>query len=172
MSPNDTQRRGIRRWLPMPVQSLILFGVWLLLNNSLAPGQLLLAALLALAIPLLVAPLQQAQPPVRRHGLALSYTLKVLYDIVVANFQVAIRVLGPSSRLKPAWIAVPLDIEGALPITLLASTISLTPGTVSAELSEDAKWLYVHVLDLDDEQALIAQIKQRYEQPLKEIFGC
>ena len=172
MNPSAMNRPGIRRWLPMPVQSLILFVVWLLLNNSVAPGHLLLAALRALLIPLLVAPLQQPQPVVRRHWLALSYTLKVLYDIVVANFQVAVRVLGPTSRLKPGWIAVPLDIEGSLPITLLASTISLTPGTVSADLSEDAKWLYVHVLDLDDEQALIAQIKQRYEQPLKDIFGC
>lgn len=172
MSTTHLNRRGLRRWLPMPMQSLILFVVWLLLNNSLAPGHLLLAALLALLIPALVAPLQQPEPVVKNHWLACTYALKVLYDIIVANFQVAVRVLGPRSRLKPGWIALPLEIEGTLPITLLASTISLTPGTVSADLSDDRKWLYVHVLDLSDEQALIAEIKQRYEQPLKEIFGC
>lgn len=161
-----------RRLLPMPTQSLILFGVWLLLNNTVAPGHLVLGAVLALLIPMLVAPMQRRQPRVQRHWLAVTYTLKVMYDIIVANFEVAMRVIGPLKALKPAFVAIPLDIEGELPITLLASTISLTPGTVSAELSEDRKWLYVHVLSLGDEQALIAQIKQRYEHPLKEIFGC
>lgn len=159
-------------WLPMPAQSLILFVVWLLLNNTLAPGHILLGALLALLIPLLVAPLQLPQPRVRRHWLAVRYTLMVLYDILVANFEVAARVIGPMRKLRPALVALPLDIEGALPITILASTISLTPGTVSAELSEDRKWLYLHVLHLSDEEALIAQIKARYEAPLKEIFQC
>ncbi|WP_432697778.1 Na+/H+ antiporter subunit E [Marinobacterium sp. YM272] len=160
------------RWVPMPAQSLILFLVWLLLNNSVAPGQILLGAFLALVIPLLVAPMQARQPRVLKHGLALRYTLMVIYDIVVANFEVAMRVIGPNSALEPAFVAIPLDIEGALPITLLASTISLTPGTVSAEVSENRRWLYIHVLHLDDETALIEQIKTRYEAPLKEIFGC
>ncbi|KEA64253.1 Na(+) H(+) antiporter subunit E [Marinobacterium lacunae] len=161
-----------RRWLPMPAQSLILFIVWLLLNNTLAPGHIVLGAFLALAIPILVAPMQMAQPRVRNHLLALRYTLMVLYDILVANFEVAMRVIGPTRKLKPAFVPIPLDIEGALPITILASTISLTPGTVSAEVSEDKKWLYIHALHTTDEAALVAQIKARYEAPLKEIFGC
>lgn len=160
------------RWIPMPAQSFLLFFVWLLLNNSIAPGQILLGAFLAWTIPLLVSPMQARQPRVLRHGLAVRYTLMVMYDILVANFEVAMRVLGPNSRLNPAFVAVPLDLEGALPITLLASTISLTPGTVSAEVSENQRWLYVHALHLEDETALIEQIKSRYEAPLKEIFGC
>ena len=74
-------------------------------------------------------------------------------------------------RLQPAFVAVPLDIKEELPITLLASTVSLTPGTVSSELSSDHKWLYIHALHVTDEQALIATIKSRYEAPLKEIFA-
>lgn len=161
-----------RRWLPMPAQSLILFVVWLLLNNTLAPGHILLGAVLALGIPLLVAPMQTPQPRVRAHIRAVRYTMMVLYDILTANFEVALRVIGPTKKLRPAFVAVPLDIEGALPITILASTISLTPGTVSADVSEDHRWLYVHVLHLTDEAELIDQIKSRYEAPLKEIFGC
>ena len=159
-------------WLPMPAQSLILFVVWLLLNNTLAPGQILLGAVLALGIPLLIAPTQAPQPRVIRHWLALRYVGRVLWDILVANFEVAMRVLGPTSRLQPAFVAVPLELEGALPITILASSISLTPGTVSAELSQDRKWLYVHALHTEDEAELIRQIKSRYEAPIKEIFGC
>lgn len=159
-------------WLPMPAQSLILFVVWLLLNNTLAPGQILLGAVLALVIPLLVAPLQSPQPRVVRHWRAVRYAGLVLWDILVANFEVALRVLGPSRRLQPAFVAIPLEVEGVLPITILASTISLTPGTVSAEISADRKWLYVHALHVEDEAALVAQIKTRYETPIKEIFGC
>jgi multicomponent K+:H+ antiporter subunit E len=159
-------------WLPMPIHSLLLFIVWLLLNNTVAPGHIVLSAFLSLVIPILCAPLKTEQPHVRRPLLALKYILKVLGDIVVANVEVAILVLGPVRRLQPAFVAVPLDIKEELPITLLASTVSLTPGTVSSELSSDHKWLYIHALHVTDEQALIATIKSRYEAPLKEIFAC
>jgi multicomponent K+:H+ antiporter subunit E len=70
-----------------------------------------------------------------------------------------------------------------MPITILASTVSLTPGTVSAEVypipeslaegeEPTQRYLLIHVLDLKDEEALIKNIKQRYEAPLKEIFQC
>ncbi|MDR9468115.1 Na+/H+ antiporter subunit E [Marinospirillum sp.] len=160
------------RLLPMPTHSLLLLVVWLLLNNSLAPGHLLLGAFLAVGIPLLVAPLQLAQPSSKRPLLAMRQVLLVMGDIIKANLEVALLVIGPLSRMQPGFVAVPLSIERELPITLLASTISLTPGTVSCELSEDRRFLYVHVLNLVDEQELIATIKQRYEAPLKEIFGC
>lgn len=160
------------RFLPMPLHSLLLFVVWLLLNNTLAAGHLLLGATLALGIPLLVARLQLPQPMNRKPWLSIRYFFRVLLDIVIANIEVALLVSGPLSRIKPGFVAVPLDIERELPLTLLASTVSLTPGTVSCDLSEDQRWLYVHVLNLSDEQELIQTIKARYEAPLKEIFGC
>ncbi|MBP0049975.1 Na+/H+ antiporter subunit E [Marinobacterium sp. AK62] len=163
---------SLSKWLPMPLHSLLLFIVWLLLNNTVAPGHLVLGAFLALTIPLLCAPLKTRQPKVLRPLLALRYIFRVLGDIVVANVEVAILVLGPMRKLQPAFVAVPLDLSGDLPITLLASTVSLTPGTVSAEVSEDRKWLYIHALHMTDEQGLIATVKSRYEAPLKEIFGC
>lgn len=159
-------------WLPMPIHSLLLFIVWLLLNNTLAPGHLVLGAVLALLIPIICAPMKTEQPGVKRPFLALLYIAKVLGDIVVANIEVAMLVLGPVRRLQPAFIVIPLDIQAELPITLLASTVSLTPGTVSSELSADRKWLYIHALHVTDEQALINTIKSRYEAPLKEIFAC
>lgn len=157
---------------PMPWQSLILFIVWLLLNESVAPGHLVLASILAVGIPLLLGGAQVHRLTVQKPVKAVLYALKVLGDIVSANFEVAVQVLGPAKRLKPGFLAIPLDITGDFPITVLASTISLTPGTVSAEVSIDQKWLYVHALHLVDEEETIREIKQRYEQPLKEIFGC
>lgn len=162
----------LSRLIPMPVNSALLFIVWLLMNNTLASGHIFLAAVLALAIPLMVQGLQYKHPHIRKPFLALRYSFLVLMDIVVANMQVAILILGPLKKLTPGFVAVPLDIEQKLPITLLASTVSLTPGTVSCDVSADHRWLYIHALNLVDEQALIHSIKTRYEAPLKEIFGC
>lgn len=170
-------------WLPTPILSLLLFLVWLLLNNSLSPGHILLALVLAIVIPLLTNPFRDKQPRVSKLGLAIQHLLLVLYDIVTANIQVAILILGPSKKLTPGFVKVPLDLTQDLPITILASTVSLTPGTVSAEVYpwdesqiEDAstqqRFLLIHVLNLEDEEALIKTIKARYEAPLKEIFQC
>ncbi|WP_020410435.1 Na+/H+ antiporter subunit E [Hahella ganghwensis] len=160
------------RLLPMPMHSVLLLVSWLILNNSVSPGHIVLGAFLAFTIPLLVSGLHTPQPGIRRYGLAVRYALMVMYDIVVANIEVALKIVGPLKNLQPALIAVPMDITNDLLLTVLASTISLTPGTVSAELSEDRKWLYVHVLNLEDEEALIRQIKQRYEKKLREMFEC
>jgi multicomponent K+:H+ antiporter subunit E len=160
------------RLFPMPLHSFMLLLVWLLLNNTVAPSHLVLGAFVAIVIPLLTSNMQDPQPSLHKPLTTLRYILMVVGDIITANFEVALLVIGPSSRLKPAFIAVPLDIEHDLPITILASTVSLTPGTVSTEISEDKKWLYVHVLDLNGEDELIALIKHRYERPLMEIFNA
>jgi multicomponent K+:H+ antiporter subunit E len=112
------------------------------------------------------------RPRIKKPMLAISYVFLVLKDIISANFSVALLVVGPLKKLSPGFVAVPLDIETELGITLLASTVSLTPGTVSAEISEDQKWLYVHALHLENPEELIEEVKSRYEAPLKEIFGC
>ncbi|MCZ2722188.1 Na+/H+ antiporter subunit E [Marinomonas sp. 15G1-11] len=160
------------RLLPMPFHSLLLFSIWLLLNNSVSAGHLLLAFIFAIIIPWGVASMTTERPRIQKPMLAVSYVFLVLKDIVSANFTVALLVLGPLKNLSPGFVAIPLDIESELGITLLASTVSLTPGTVSAEISEDQKWLYVHALHLEDAEELIQEVKSRYEKPLKEIFGC
>jgi len=74
--------------------------------------------------------------------------------------------------LQPGFVEVPLDLRDSFAITVLTSTVSLTPGTVSADVSEDRTRLLVHALHVEDPQALVAEIKQRYEGPIKEIFEC
>jgi multicomponent K+:H+ antiporter subunit E len=160
------------RLLPMPIHSFLLLIVWLLLNNTIAPGHLVLGSFLAILIPLMTSGMQDPQPRFRKPLTTIRYILMVTGDIIVANFEVALLVIGSSKNLNPAFIAIPLDIKHELPITILASTVSLTPGTVSTEVSADKKWLYVHVLNLTDKDELIALIKRRYEQPLMEIFKC
>jgi multicomponent K+:H+ antiporter subunit E len=157
--------------LPTPFHSLLLWLVWLALNDFSA-GHMLLGALLAIAIPLLVSPLSADEPVAKKPLVAIKFFFMVLGDIVVSNIEMVMRVLGPTHKLNPGFIVIPLDLKGELPLTILTSTISLTPGTVSVEFSQDKKWLYVHALHIKSEQQLITQIKQRYERPLREVFGC
>ncbi|MEM0910847.1 MAG: Na+/H+ antiporter subunit E [Pseudomonadota bacterium] len=161
------------RVFPMPLHSVLLLIVWLMINNSVSFGHILLGGFLGIIIPMVCAPLRIPQPTIKRPLKLFTYILMVLKDVIVANIEVALLVIGPMSKIKPGFIAVPLDLDEYLPITVLTSTVTMTPGTVSAEISEDKKTLYVHVLNMpDDENEIIDLIKQRYEARVKEIFGC
>jgi multicomponent K+:H+ antiporter subunit E len=161
-----------RAWLPTPLLSILLLLVWLLLVRSTAFGQLLLGSVLAVIIPLATHRFWDLQPLVGKPVLLLRFVLRVLGDIIVANIEVAWLIANPWRRLRPHFIEYPLMVEKRFTITLLANTISLTPGTVSANLRMDGKTLLIHALDVKDEDALIRTIRERYEQPLKEIYEC
>ena len=166
----------MKQFLVTPFRSVLLLLVWCALHNSFSPIVLLTGVLLAVLLPWATRAFRNRQSPIRSHRRLLQYLLMVLWDIVVANLQVVRVVLRPNKQLKPGFVKVPLDLTEPLPVTILAATICLTPGTVSAELlpvgAEQPTALLLHVLDYSDEQQLIAEIKQRYEAPLKEIFVC
>jgi multicomponent K+:H+ antiporter subunit E len=162
----------LTRWLPHPVASFFILVVWLALHSSLAPLHLLSGAVLAVLIPLLLNRALDDPVTIRRPGVALSLATVVVWDIIVANLAVTRRVLGPLARLNPGFIEVPLDLGHPDAGALLASIIAITPGTVVADIDDARTRILVHVLDLDDPAELIAEIKHRYERPLKEIFGC
>ena len=161
----------MRRLLPHPWITLMLLLVWLALNNTLAPAHIVLGALLALAIPLATTSLVPGSwPTLRRPDVIVRLMLAVLYDIVMSNIEVARRVLGPESAIRPGFIKVPLDLTDDWAITALAGIITMTPGTLTADIAVDRSHLLVHAFHIDDAQALIASIKTRYEAPLQEIF--
>jgi multicomponent K+:H+ antiporter subunit E len=158
------------RLLPHPLLTPALAAVWLLLNNSAAPGHILLGLLLGWLIPLFTLRFWPEAIRIHKPLTLLRFAALVLSDIVLANLAVARRILGNPARLRPAFIEVPLELRSDLAISLLANTICLTPGTVSARLSEDRRTLLVHALDAPDPDAVRDQIKARYEAPLKEVF--
>lgn len=162
----------MKNWLPQPLFSLCLWLIWLLLGNTLAPGQVLLGALLALILPLFTVRFWPDRPRLRHPLKLVRYIAVLLWDIVVANLVVARLILGPTRKLRPAFIRLPLDLCSEFAIVVLANTISLTPGTVSADLSLDRRSLLIHALDVEDEAQTIAHLKRRYERPLQEIFEC
>jgi multicomponent K+:H+ antiporter subunit E len=160
------------RLLPQPLVSLALLSAWLLAHNSIAPGTALLGAVLAVVLPLWTARFWPEYPKRVRYGKLLRLLAVVSFDIVIANVRIAILILGPRRRIHPRFIAVPLVLTSPFSITLLASIISLTPGTVSSNLSGDRRTLLVHGLAVHDADEAVRHIRRRYEQPLLEIFGC
>lgn len=158
------------RLLPHPLLTPILAAVWLLLNNSLAPGHVVLGLILGWAIPWFTLRFWPERVCIRRPLTLLRFFAVVLYDIIVANLIIARRILGRPEHLRPAFVTVPLDLQSDLAISLLANTICLTPGTVSARLAPDRRSLLVHGLHVPDGDDLVASIKARYEAPLKEVF--
>ncbi len=164
-------KRLVRRILPNPLLSLLLVVVWCLLVDSVKPGTLVLAAILGLVIPVIIAPYWPDRPRMPRLGRLLVYGLIAVWDIVVANVVVAWLVLFRSNRnMRTHWVVIPLDLTAPEAITILAGTITLTPGTVSADLSDDGRCLLVHALDTADAEEEARGIKDRYERRLKEIF--
>ena len=161
----------VARVLPHPLLTLMVTVVWLLLLNDLSPGGLLFGILLGVTVPQLTAAFWPQRPRVRRPLTIIEYALVVLWDIAVANVKVAyLVVFKTNSQLRPHFIVIPLEIYSPEAITVLASTITMTPGTVSADLSADGRSLLVHCLDTGDPEGEVSGIKQRYEARLKEIF--
>jgi multicomponent K+:H+ antiporter subunit E len=159
------------RALPQPLMSIVLLIVWLLAHNAVTPGLTLLGVLLAVGIPLVTARFWPDYPQRVNYAAVGRLTIVVLFDILVANVRVARLILGRRSRLRPRFFAVPVMLPPGLPVTLLAGIISLTPGTVSTELSADQRSLLVHGLDVGDVDSAIAKIKNRYERPLARVFS-
>ena len=161
----------VSRLLPHPLLSLTLVLVWLGLVNTVTLGNLILGSIFGLVVPLLTSPYWPDRPRIRRPVKVVEYILVVLWDIVVANVQVALIILFKrNSTITSRWITVPLQLTSAEAITVLAGTITMTPGTVSASLSADAGAILVHCLHTDDPDAVRDQIKLRYERRLMEIF--
>ena len=157
-------------WLPHPLLSLLLLVLWLLLNNTATPGHLVLGSFFGIIIPLFTRRFWPERLAVGRAAATLQLAGRVILDIIKANFSVAKVVLGPKHAVRPMFVQVPLDVASDFPISLLASVISLTPGTVSADIDIENRCLLVHALSTEEPDALVLQIKTRYETLIKEIF--
>lgn len=159
------------RFFPHPTLSVVVALIWLALANDLSLGNLVLAAILGWVIPKITSVYWPDTPRIRHPVAIFQYLAVVFYDIILSNLQVAYLVLfRRGASLRSRYVTVPLDLRTAEAITVLAGTITLTPGTVTADLSADGRALLVHCLETDDEAATVAGIKERYERRLKEIF--
>lgn len=157
-------------FLPHPILSFILILIWLFLNSTVAIGHIVLGTILAILIPLFTSNFWEKNVSIGSPLTLLKFIFIVAYDIIISNLTVARQVIDSNDKLNPKFFNLPLDVKHPLAISTLASTISLTPGTVSCDLSEDRTYLIIHGLVIDDENETIKDIKKRYEAPLMEVF--
>ena len=151
--------------------SALLFVVWLLLNQSVSPGTLLMGAVLAVLVPLGTKSLRPGSVTMRKPLVAFKLWAIVMRDFVRSNIRVATLILTRRPRDIPSgFLQVPLDMRDPHALALLAMILCLTPGTAWAEVSRDRSMLLLHVFEIVDADAMVAMIKQRYEHPLMEIF--
>ena len=161
----------MRRWIPSLPLAAGLWALWLLLNDSLSPGHLLLGLVLALVVGRLVARVRPAGPRLRHPLVLARLVMRVGGDVVRSALEVAATILRSRVRPpRPAFVKVPLELRDAHGLAALAMITAVVPGTIWCELSTDRSELLLHVFDLEDEAAFIADYRTRYEIPLREIF--
>jgi multicomponent K+:H+ antiporter subunit E len=162
----------MKRFIPSPWLSLGIFGGWLLLTRSMSAGQILLGLLVALVMPLLMAPLRPTPGALHRPGALVPLILRVGRDVLRSAIDVAVGVARSRRNLpRGRFVVVPLDLRNVHGLAALSMITAVIPGTVWCELAPDCAALLLHVFDLEDEAAFIAHYKADYELPLKEIFG-
>jgi multicomponent K+:H+ antiporter subunit E len=175
-APLEPPAPAPRTWLPHPVWSVLLTIIWLALNGTASAGHVLLGAALGWGLPFWLqsywpAPPRRASGSLVTLGRSLAFAALVTWDVVIANLQVARAVLSPIAWLKPGFAIVPIGLEDPRAISILAHTITLTPGTVSVDVAPDRRSLIVHALHMPDPEATVREIRQRYEHRIAEIFA-
>jgi len=161
----------LKTLFPAPLLSLALCVLWLLLNHSLERGPVLLGVVLGLGLPLLLRDLRPVPVRMRHPWTALRLALRVVWDTSVSNFRVVRFLLLPGQRRHASdFVHIPLALRDPNGLAVLAMIVCITPGTAWAEIARDRRTLLLHVLEVDDKEAVVRHIKQHYERPLMEIF--
>lgn len=161
----------MRRILPHPLVSGSILVLWLLLNRTVAPGQALVGLGVALIAGWALSLLDQGMPRLRRPGVALKLAGRVALDIARSNLAVARIILGRRTDRRAGFIRMQLALRDPQALAVLACILTATPGSAWVEFDPEGGWLLLHVLDLGDEEEWVRLVKDRYEQPLMEIFA-
>lgn len=161
----------MRRWLPYPAMSLFIGVTWLVLNQSLAPGHLLIGVILGLVLGAAFGRLEPPPLRIRNRRRLLRLTVVVFGDVIRSNLALLrILVAGRSRAVTSGFVTIPLQLTDPYGLAVLACIITATPGTIWMSYRAREGLLLIHVFDLIDESEWIRTITDRYETPLREIF--
>ncbi|MEO8995843.1 MAG: Na+/H+ antiporter subunit E [Nitrosospira sp.] len=161
----------MKRWPSLSLFTIVLFAIWLLLNDSLAPGQIALGLVLTITVSLATAAMLRSRAHPRHLLVAVRLFFIVLLDITLSNIAVTRIIFGSAkARSNSGFMQIPIDMRDPYGLATLACIVTATPGTIWAGLAPDGAALTIHVLDLQDEETWVRTIKDRYERPLMEIF--
>ena len=146
--------------------------LWLVLTESLSPGNIVLGLVVAFGMVLSFQKLRPVRPRVRRIHVGIGLLFRVLLDVIRSNIAVGRIVLGLNGgrAVKAEFLDIPLDMRDPHGLAALAMILTATPGAVWSGLANDSSMLRLHVLDLQEPDHWIRMVKERYERPLMEIF--
>lgn len=159
----------MKRWLSHPPMFISVLLMWLVLQQSLTPGTILVGIVLAVILSRLWGRLDPPVMRLRHVGTLLALWARVCIDIIASNLAVA-RLIVLRRPHTSGFVTIPLELTRPAALSMLACIITATPGTIWISHDSNHRQLVIHVLDLADEAALIRYIKQRYERALLEVF--
>ncbi|MCH6235642.1 Na+/H+ antiporter subunit E [Cognataquiflexum rubidum] len=152
------------------LSNLILAIIWVLATGTLTEENFLFGFIIGFVILGVITYKKEERKYFTIIPKLFGFMIFLLWEITKANFQSARESFYPKSRLVPAIVKVPLDAKTDLEISFLANIISLTPGTLIMDVSNDKKVIYVHVMHLLDKEEFIKETKRKFEKPLLELM--
>ncbi len=150
--------------------NLLLALLWEAMTGRTDAANLLLGFALGYAVLWWLKPLLGPTQYFRKLPESIQFTFFFLRELIHSNFRVAWDVISPKSQRKPGIVAIPLDVSSDTEITFLANLITLTPGTLSLDVSDDRRVLYVHGMFVEDPQRMREQIKNGFERRVLELL--
>jgi multicomponent Na+:H+ antiporter subunit E len=152
------------------LSNLILAIIWVMATGTLTEENFLFGFFISFAILWVITFKKEERKYFTMIPKLLAYMLFIFWEIIKANFQSLKESFYPKSKLEPAIVKVPLDAKTNMEISILSNIISLTPGTLIMDVSDDKKVVYVHVMHLQDKENFIKEIKLKFEKPLLDLM--
>ena len=150
--------------------NVLLALLWAAAVGSVDPAHLVVGFVAGYAVLWLARPILGPTGYFSRLPRAVGFAAFFLWELVLSNLRVAWDVLTPRSYRRPGVVAVPLDATDDVEITLLANLITLTPGSLSLDVSADRKVLYVHGMFVDDPESMRRELKEGFERRVLELL--
>ncbi|MBX3372833.1 MAG: Na+/H+ antiporter subunit E [Phycisphaeraceae bacterium] len=152
------------------VWNILLAFIWALTVGPFTPANVMVGFLLGYAALAIAWRDTDRVSYGRKVGQVLRFSLYVLWELLKANIVVARHTLAPLSTMRPAIVAVPLEPMNDIELTVLMNFITLTPGTLSLNVSADRRTLFIHFMHIDDEAASIRDVKNGFERRVMELL--
>ncbi|RZS97218.1 Na+/H+ antiporter subunit E [Cecembia calidifontis] len=149
--------------------NILLATIWVLATGTITQENFVFGFLISFGILWIITPDRSKNDYFTIVPKLISFTVFVLYQIIKSNIQTFIESLYPKSKLSPAILKVPLDVESDGEITFFSHLLNITPGTLVIDISDDKKALFVHVVHCEDKEAYIRQIKEVFEKRVLEL---
>lgn len=156
--------------MPLATLALSIATIWLLMRGDAAPGNFFVGLILAFILILFLRRTYGQERAFRRWRDIVRFIFLFAWELIVANFQVLRIVLSPRLHIRPGIIAYKTECKTPLSITSLANSITLTPGTLSVDISEDDSTIFVHTLDIEEPDKVRADIRRGLEEPVRGAF--